>query len=218
MNWARVFFGILIVTFGGLLLLDNLDVLDAGEIIGMWWPVVIIVGGILSFVANPRHWVVPLILVGGGGAVLLRTTGVVDTLSVVFPVLIILIGVFLLFGRGFGSTRNEAGDTVNSFNLFSGSELASHSAAFEGGRIGAVFGGAELDLRHATLAPEATLDVFAAFGGVEITVPRGWRVEINGFPVFGGYENATAKEELEENAPLLKVDATVLFGGLDIKH
>lgn len=218
MNWARVFFGVLVVAFGGLLLLDNLDVLDAGEIIGTWWPVVIILGGILSFAANPRHWVIPLILVGGGSAVLLRTTGVVDTLSVVFPVLVILVGVFLLFGRGFGSTRRETGDTVNSFNLFSGSELASQSATFQGGRIGAVFGGAELDLTNATPAPGATLDVFTAFGGVEVTVPRGWRVDINGFPVFGGYENATAKDELSENAPVLTIDATVLFGGLDVKH
>lgn len=218
MNWARVFFGIVIVTFGALLLLDNLDVLDAGEIIGDWWPVVIIVGGIMSLVANPRHWIVPLILVGGGVAVLLRTTGVVDTLSVVFPLIVILVGVFLLFGRGFGSKRDEAGDTVNSFNLFSGSELASHSSGFEGGRIGAVFGGAELDLTNATLAPGANLDVFTAFGGVEITVPRGWRVEINGFPVFGGYENVTVKDEVPQNAPLLTIDATVLFGGLDVKH
>lgn len=218
MNWARVFFGILIVTFGGLLLLDNLDVLDAGDIIGTWWPVVIIIGGVMSYVANPRHWVVPLILVGGGGAVLLRTTGVVDTLSVVFPVLVILIGVFLLFGRGFGSRRDEAGNTVNNFNLFSGSELASQSSSFEGGSIGAVFGGAELDLTNATLAPDANLDVFTAFGGVEITVPRGWRVDINGFPVFGGYDNVTVKDELPENAPVLTIDATVLFGGLEVKH
>lgn len=218
MNWARVFFGVLIVTFGSLLLLDNLDVLDAGGIIGAWWPGVIVIGGLFGLAANPRHWVVPLILIGGGSVVLLRTTGVVDTLSVVFPVLVILVGVLLLFGRGFGSSAKEAGDTVGSFNLFSGSELASHSREFRGGRIGAVFGGAELDLRNAIPAPGATLDVFAAFGGVEIDVPRGWRVDINGFPVFGGYDNATSKENLPPDAPRLNIDATVLFGGLAVKH
>lgn len=218
MNWARAFFGVLIVALGSLLLLDNLEVLDAGDVIGTWWPAVIILGGVISLVVNPRHWVVPLILIGGGGAVLLRTTEVVDTLSVIFPVLIILVGLLLLLGRGFGTATTQTGNTVNSFNIFSGSELASSSSRFEGGRIGALFGGAELDLHNATLAEGAALDVFAAFGGVEITVPRGWRVDINGFPVFGGYENATAKDDLTPDAPLLRIDATVLFGGLEVKH
>lgn len=218
MNWARVFFGVLVVTLGLVLLLDNLGVLDAGDVISVWWPIALVVGGLLAFASNRRHWAVPLILFGGGVALLLRTTGVVDTLSVVFPVLVILVGVFLLFGRSFGATTDQAGDIVSSFVLFSGTELASHSAGFQGGRIGAVFGGAELDLRDATLAPEARLDVFAAFGGVEIHVPTGWRVDINGFPVFGGYDNVTAKEPLAADAPILHIDATVLFGGLDVKH
>jgi hypothetical protein len=96
--------------------------------------------------------------------------------------------------------------------------MVSNSSSFRGGRIGAIFGGAEIDLTNATLSPDAGLDVFAAFGGVEITVPRGWRVDINGFPLFGGFENKTAKESLGEDAPRLRIDATVLFGGLEVKH
>lgn len=218
MNWARAFFGILIVTVGTLLLLDNLDVLDYGDVIGRWWPLAIIVGGALSFVANRRHVVIPLVLVLTGVAVLLRTTGVLDTLELIFPVVVIVVGLFLVFGRGIGTTRSEAGDSVTSFNLFSGSEVASNSSAFRGGKIGAVFGGSEIDLRQADVAPDATLDVFVAFGGVEIYVPRDWRVEISGFPIFGGFENATVKESLPADAPMLRIDATVLFGGLEVRH
>src|SRR3989304_514783 len=65
-------------------------------------------------------------------------------------------------------------DRISSFNVFSGTEIASHSAEFKGGNIGAVFGGAEIDLRDARLAPGAALDVFAAFGGGEIRGPDGW--------------------------------------------
>lgn len=152
MNWARAFFGLVIVVVGSLLLLDNLDVLDAGEAIGDWWPAAIIVGGILALIANPRHWVMPLILVGGGAVVLLRTTGVIDTLNVLLPAALILVGLLVLFGRGLGTRSNTMDDRVNTFNLFSGSEIASNSTAFQGGRVGAIFGGAELDLRRATLA------------------------------------------------------------------
>lgn len=218
MNWARAFFGILIVTVGALLLLDNADVLDAGEVIGMWWPIPVIVGGLLSFAANPRHWIPPLVLVGGGAALLLQSTGVIEDLSGVFPILLILLGVLVIAGRGFGTSKTDVGDSLNSFNVFSGSEMASHSSAFEGGRVGAVFGGAEIDLRDATPAPGATLDVFTAFGGVEIRVPEKWRVDIGGMPLFGGFENATTKDRLGDDAPRLRIDATVLFGGLEVKH
>lgn len=218
MNWGRVFFGGVIVAVGALLLLDNLGALDAGEVISEWWPVALIGGGVISLASNRRHWMVPALLIGGGALILLRTTGVVDSLDVLLPVLIIAIGLLFLFGRGIGSGVSEAGDAVNTFNLFSGSELASNSPEFKGGRVSAVFGGAELDLRNARLAADARLDVFAAFAGVEITVPRGWVVDINGFPIFGGYENATAKDELSADAPKLQIDATVLFGGLEVKH
>jgi hypothetical protein len=218
MNWARAFFGTLIVAVGALLLLDNLEVIDSGELIATWWPVAIIAGGVLSYVANRRHVIMPLILVLAGVALLLRTTDTVDTLDLVVPVVVILVGLFLLFGRSLGSKRTEVGNRITSFNLFSGSEVASNSPSFEGGTVGAVFGGAEVDLRQATIAPDATLDVFVAFGGVEVYVPRGWRVDINGFPLFGGFDNATVKEPLPADSPLLRIDATVLFGGLDVKH
>ena len=218
MNWARAFFGILIVAVGALLLLDNLDMIDAGEVFSQWWPAAVVVGGVLTFAANPRHWMIPMLLVLGGGVVLLRTTGIVDTIGVLLPAVVIVIGLLVIFGNGLGSRATSSDTTINSFNLFSGSTLVSDSKQFQGGTIGAIFGGAEVDLRNAALAPEAGLDVFAAFGGVEISVPRGWRVDIRGFPIFGGYENATSKEGLSADAPYLRIDATVLFGGLEVKH
>lgn len=218
MNWARAYFGTLVVAVGTLLLLDNLEVLDSGDIIGTWWPVAIIFGALLSYIANRRHVVMPLILALAGVAILLTTTGVLDSLELVIPLLVIVVGLFLIFGRRVGSIEGEIGNRVSSFNLFSGSEVASNSTSFEGGTVGAVFGGAEIDLRHAGLAPDATLDVFVAFGGVEIYVPRGWRVDISGLPVFGGFDNATVKESLPAEAPLLRIGATVLFGGLDVRH
>ena len=218
MNLARVFFGAVIVAVGVLFLLDNLGALDAGETIGAWWPLALIGGGVISLLSNRRHWIVPILLIGGGALVLLRTTGVIESLDVLLPALIIVVGLLFLFGRGLGSTATDAGTDVNTFNLFSGSELSSSASDFKGGRIGALFGGVELDLRNAGLAPDARIDVFAAFAGVEITVPRGWQVVISGFPIFGGYENATAKDDLSGDSPKLQIDATVLFGGLEIKH
>ena len=217
MNWGRLFFGLLIVAVGTVLLLDNAGVLDAGEIFGTWWPAVLILAGILTFAANPRHWPVALIITSVGVAFLLSNLAIVDLGDFIIPAAIILVGLLILFGRGLGA-RTEAGDRVNSFNVFSGSEIASHSKQFQGGNITAVFGGAEVDLRDTLPAAGAELDVFAAFGGVEVTVPQGWNVVTRGLPLFGGIENTTAKDPVPADAPTLAVNATVLFGGLEIKH
>jgi hypothetical protein len=218
MNLARVFFGALLAVAGVLWLLDAAGALDAGEVVGTWWPLVIVGAGILSLVSNPRHWAAPAIVIIVGIALLLRTTDVVDSFAVVGPALLIGVGVAVIFGVGFGSRQVTTGDRINSFNVFSGAELASHSRSFEGGNVGALFGGAEINLRDAVPADGASIDLFAMFGGVELKVPEGWNVVIRGFPIFGGFDNVTAKEQVGPEAPVLTVNATVLFGGLEVKH
>jgi predicted membrane protein len=217
MSWGRLFFGIIIVGVGVILLLGNADLVDAGRVFSIWWPSVLILAGVISFLANPRHWAVALIIAGAGVAFLLSRLDIVDLSDLVIPAALILIGLVVLFGRGV-ATREEAADTLNSFNVFSGSELSSRSSAFKGGSVTAVFGGAEIDLRQAGLAPGASLDVFTAFGGVEVRVPQDWHVSVRGLPLFGGIDNVTAKERLADDAPVLNISATVLFGGLEIKH
>jgi hypothetical protein len=207
----------LVIAAGVVLLLDNAGTLDAGEVFATWWPAVLILAGVLTLAANPRHWPVALIIAAVGTAFLLSNLGIVDIGDFIIPAALILVGLLVLFGRGLGS-RTETGDKVNSFNVFSGSEIASHSKEFQGGSISAIFGGAEVDLRDALPTPDARLDIFTAFGGVEVKVPDGWQVEVKGLPLFGGIENATAKEAVAANAPRLSISATVLFGGLEIKH
>jgi hypothetical protein len=76
-----------------------------------------------------------------------------------------------------------------------------------------------VDLRQARLDPEgATLAVTAAFGGVDVIVPRGWRVESKGTPIFGGFDNNADAPPEGTDAPTLTVDMSVLFGGAEIKH
>jgi Domain of unknown function (DUF5668) len=218
MNWARVFFGSLLAIAGAVLLLDYTGALDAGDVFATWWPLVVIAAGVLSYFSNPRNWQIPLIIVIVGAALLLRSTGVVETLEVVVPALLILVGIFVIAGRSMGSKSQEAGDRITGFTVFSGSQIASHSKQFQGGSLGALFGGVEVDLRDAHPAPGANLDVFAAFGGIEIRVPQGWQVTTKGLPIFGGFDNATTKDSLPPDSPHLDINATVLFGGLDVRH
>src|SRR6266511_2459578 len=48
-----------------------------------------------------------------------------------------------------------------------------------------------VELREAHIDGEATVDAFALFGGVDILVPKDWRVSLSGTPILGGYEDKT---------------------------
>jgi len=214
---SRLLFGGAVVAVGLVLLGGALDVWDAGDVISTWWPLVLVAAGALAWVANPRHPIGPIIVMLVGAALLVDRLDIVSVdAAVVWPVVIIAAGLAVLFSRPRRTYMTD--DRVKAFTAFGGTEIASHSHQFEGGSIGAVFGAAEVDLRDAELAPGASLDVFTAFGGTEVRVPEGWKVRTHGLPIFAGFENITAKETLTADAPALDINATVIFGGLEVKH
>jgi predicted membrane protein len=221
MNRGRLLVGFVLIVLGVLFLLDQNDILDSGDLIADWWPIVFVVAGLLYVSFSPRHIMVPAVLVIIGLALLARSLDFVpDWLQTVFwPVVLVAIGLWVIFGSGLGSNTVQRGDRVNSLVAFFGRKIVNQSQQFGGGSIFTVFGGTEVDLRQARPVPEgAAIDVVVAFGGVEIVVPEGWRVEVKGIPLFGGWSNKTKGGLVGIDAPLLSIEALVAFGGLDIGH
>ena len=221
MNRGRILVGFVLITLGVLFLLDQSDVLDSGDLIADWWPVVFVVAGFLYLSFSPRHIMVPAVLVIIGIALLARSLDFVpDWVQAVFwPLVLVAIGLWVMFGSGLGVTGMQPGNRVNSLVAFFGREVVNESQQFGGGSIFTVFGATEVDLRRARPVPEgAAMDVVVAFGGVDIVVPEGWRVEVKGIPLFGGWSNKTHRDLVGSDAPLLSIEALVAFGGLDIGH
>lgn len=107
---------------------------------------------------------------------------------------------------------------MRSTGIFSGAHVTSTSRRFRGAWLTAVFGGVTLDLRGAELAEDgASINATAAFGGVEILVPRGWRVSVRSTPILGGVDDRT-DHPAADDAPTLRVDAVAFLGGVDVKH
>ena len=97
--------------------------------------------------------------------------------------------------------------------------MISTSRQFRGAWLTGVFGGVTLDLRGAELAEDgAAINATAAFGGVEILVPRGWRVSVRSTPILGGVEDKTEHPAASADAPVLRIDAVAVLGGVDVKH
>jgi hypothetical protein len=83
-------------------------------------------------------------------------------------------------------------------------------------RATAFMGGIELNLVDADLSPGAFLTLRAIMGGIDVVVPSHWRVEVMARTVMGGIGNLTAPDSVEDDAPVLMIDAFAAMGGIEI--
>lgn len=113
------------------------------------------------------------------------------------------------------SRGDEESDEVALVAIFDGVQLESRSRAFRGGSMLSWYGGIDVDLTQAELAPGAHLKLTAIFGGVSIRIPPGWRVELTPKALMGGID-ARARDADDPDAPTLTIDGLAVFGGIAV--
>lgn len=111
---------------------------------------------------------------------------------------------------------DEESDEVALAAIFDGMKLESRATSFRGGSLIAWFGGVDLDLRKAMLAPDAHLSVHALFGGVSIRVPPDWRIESKMHVLLGGVD-VPASTPATTTVAKLTLDGLALFGGIAVR-
>ncbi len=147
-------------------------------------------------------------------------------MRVIFRVIsVVLLGwfAFMIGAAVFAASRRRdlpapdpGADEVELNATFGPLEFHSESGAFRGGSVTTWFGGGELDLSGATLAPEgATLRMNALFGGGNLIVPESWNVETR-LVGIGGAGDGRPPADRPDDAPTLRVEGTALFGGWGI--
>ena len=210
--------GVALMALGVLFLLPVVTGIELS--IGKWWPLIIMLGGMFAFSRGaPWHG---LTAIGIAAFLLLSNLDIVNVdIWQFWPVLLLVAGASILFGHarrarpqeGFTS---ETSDDLNLACFFSGSEQRIDSQTFRGGRVTAMFGGADIDLRSAAIADgAATIDVSAVFGGVEIRVPDNWAVNVQASTTFGGVE--TKRSGPADPKAKLTITGSCLFGGIEIR-
>jgi hypothetical protein len=120
-----------------------------------------------------------------------------------------------LMKRVLRSRGDAESDEVALVAIFDGIELESKSTAFRGGSMLSWFGGIAVDLRAATLAPEARLTVHTLWGGIAIRVPPEWRIESSARALVGGVAIDAPRTE-HPDAPRLVIDGFALLGGIAV--
>ena len=219
-SMPRMILGIFIVLVGVSILVQETDILR------YLFPILLMVFGLLKIFGtrSSSSRILGTILLFLGFMFLIEAWSL-------WPILIILLGLNILWkGVGRDQVRRSSGRTmsgsafVKDFVLFGGSERVVDSPDFEGGDISAVFGGVDLDLRGADIAPdrEAVVDLFVLFGSTEITVPPSWDVSQEATAIFGSVDDQTrtavSGPVADGRRRRLVIRGYALFGGIDIKN
>lgn len=224
---GRLIFGIIVLVLGVLWTLDNLDLVEADEVLHWWGIVPLAWGALIALgIGCPRRVFVGSMWMVVGAVALLHAGGLVSfSVFELWPLLFIFIGANIVFRSWKGGTSPwgqnvgiESGDTIRTFALMSGNEHKVTSSAFQGGSVDAMMAGATVDMRAATLAGgRAVIELFTMWGGIEIVVPLGWRVQSEVTAIMGGYEDSSTPTS-DATAPLLVLRGFVVMGGVEVRN
>ena len=143
-----------------------------------------------------------------------------------WPLLVVGIGLILLFrARKKNDPVVEAGsktiDYFDDFVVFGGRESFITSQNVLGGKVTAVFGGAEYDFRRSRLSPNgAIIDCVSIFGGNGFKVPPDWTVKNEVTTIMGGFTDkrgAVLPEFQHDPSKTLIIRGFTMFGGVEVK-
>jgi LiaF transmembrane domain len=220
---------IILIGIGVIFLVHNLHLLYFQDVL-RYWPGILIAVGLVKLVdsASNEGRIAGGVLAAVGGIFMLQSLGYLTVgIFDLWPLFLIAVGVWLLVKRTISwplmsdASANMKPGRISESAVFGGGKRNIVDPDFRGGKVDAVFGGFEIDLRRSAIVGDcAEMEVNAVFGGVEIRVPEHWRVEVRGTGVFGGYSDETRQPSPAEY-PVIKrliVKGGAVFGGVVVKN
>ena len=199
---------------------------------GAWW-----LAGVSGWISLEQTW--PLLVVAIGVSMMFQAFTPADSVDLASgrtrqggaPWILLAILVGAAVTSGIGRHTHVRNDTENGvLHVFSViGRATSHpgpAATLKGAEVVTLIGGSTIDLHDLAVAPgeTVTLDVFTLMGGVAISVPDGWTLDIQAVPVLGGVRDRRFPREVPGTpaepsgpAPRLVVRGTVIMGGLTIR-
>ncbi len=231
---GRLIGGLIVIALGGLFLLDTLDVLDFGEIIGWAASIALIAFGIGILITKRfRQVFFPVVLILVGLFLLLSNLGV-DAYRF-WPVILIVVGAAIIFGGTRRRSRNSKRNASGNSNAKSGSSNTTtegevsisctlgetnervETSDFAGGTVNVTLGNANLDLRDAIIVNQpATLDVSLTMAGLNLRVPSDWAVAMETDVTMGESEDKRTRTGPTSDTPHLIITGSLTMANLAI--
>lgn len=203
--WARHEFrrpgGLILMAFGGLLLIDNIiPNLYIGQ---FFWPLIIIIGGLWMILSPGKHsW---------STRRMNRKARWKDNRY----------GQKAGYSTGFTSSSTDPKDEayLDSTAIFGAVKKNFFTKDFKGGEVVNFMGGTEINLSQAEIQQPVTLEISQVFGGTKLILPAHWQVRSEIIAIMGGVEDKRAIHPSVQEDPnrVLILRGTTVFGGIDIK-
>lgn len=220
----NVLWGIVFVVLGVIFGLNALEITDINIFFDGWWTLFIIVPCFINIFKEEDKTgdFIGLLI----GVVLLLCSQDYLEFEMVWrlmiPAILVIIGLSFIFKDAINSKvkkeikKLNKKDTKEYCSTFGGQKVDFDNEEFTGCTLSAVFGGVDCDLRDAIIKEDVVINACAIFGGVDIRVPKDVRVKVTSTPIFGGVSN-NRKNPKDENIKTIYVNATCVFGGVEIK-
>ena len=223
----NMLWGIVLIILGLILGLNALDITNIDIFFDGWWTLIIIIPCFIGLFKDKDKTgnVIGLIL---GFALLFCSLSLLDfevIWKLAFPVILIIIGLSFVFKDSFNKKITDEINKINKKSVgeneycatFSSQNVNFNKEEFKGATINSIFGGVKLDLRKAIIKNSQVINCSAIFGGIDIYVPENVNVKIKSNCIFGGISNKKQEFLEEKDVKTIYINATVMFGGVDIK-
>ncbi|MBK6264843.1 hypothetical protein JKA74_07330 [Marivirga sp. S37H4] len=227
--------GLILLAIGVFMILKRLDIFDASWLLS--WPVILIIIGVFSLVRHRFNNGFGMFMILFGSFLLIKKENLLpmEFEPYLIPGGLIALGIYFILVRGIGSGKDtwsseswslgsgknkfdDDNDFINAEALFAGVQRRMLSQNFKGGKISAIFGGADIDLSKAELEDGAILNVEVIFGGMKLIIPPHWEIKADVSNIFAGVEDKRAFPPTgEASNKVLRIIGSVTFGGLEIK-
>ena len=219
--WGLIFIVVGLIFGGNALGITNINIFFDG-----WWTLFIIIP-CFTGLFNEKEKTGNIIGLFIGITLLLSCQNLIEfdlIAKLRFPAILVCIGASIIFKDTIGGKVNEEIKKLNEKRTnqneycatFSGQDLKYDQEKFTGADLTAVFGGIECDLRKAIIESDVVINTSSIFGGIDIFVPENVKVKVKSSSIFGGVSNKKKHSEKAE-AHTIYINATCLFGGVDIK-
>lgn len=224
----RAIIGVVLVIVGAFLIMRNTGIFPGFiDHVIFSWPMLLVTIGLVITLGSSDNKTGGIIVMAVGAFFLIphifRET---FNFNMFWPSVFIIIGLIFIFTKrkggwhGISSVSQAGDDFIDIINIFSGGERQIVTDNFKGGKITSIFGGSEIDLTQAKLAPGISeLEIACIFGGTTIIVPTDWNIKVEVVPVLGGFgdERKLNLGRAVDTSRQLIIKGAVVFGGGEIK-
>lgn len=223
---SKILWGAALISVGAVFALNAFGIADIRIFFDGWWTLFIIVPSFIGIFSERKKLgnIIGLMI---GVFLLLCCQDVLgfDMLwKIAVPAIIVIIGLKLIFGAVFGDravkmleSSKKSGENVETgCATFSSRNMDFSGERFSGAELTAVFGEVKCDLRNAVIDKDCAVKATGIFGGIEIFAPDYVNVKVSSNSIFGGVSEKNHRPAVE-GAVTLYIDATCMFGGVEIK-